>query len=278
MRDVSGDVDGEMKRTRLDDRTADRIASGAVTSEDAPPGYAGVAGLLSAAAAKPAAGGSAREAATVASMRAAILGTPVAVPTSRRNPLRTRAITARAATAAAIIVLGASGAAAATGSLPNSAQSTAQSVLSTIGVTVPGPNSHSTTNVSTNDEDHGTTTTTSTTSTSEVKDNNTTPTTQGPNANADFGLCTAAEAHQDNGAQPQSTVFPAPDSTTCTSAVAAHNAAKGSDSSDGHSADTTSTTSTTVSGHSHGAPDNNASTNSDGADSTGMSESSGHRS
>ncbi len=62
-----------MKRTRLDDRTADRLLSGAVTSEDAPPGYTGVADLLHATRPEPAGTELAGEASTVASMRAAIL-------------------------------------------------------------------------------------------------------------------------------------------------------------------------------------------------------------
>lgn len=267
-----------MKRTRLDDRTANRILSGAVTSEDAPPGYAGVANLLHSAANEPTAGELTREAATVASMRAAILGHPVPLTASRRRDVLKKVLTAKAAAAAAVVLLGASGAAAATGSLPDSAQSTAHSVLSALSISVPGPNSHASTNVSTNDETT-TTTSTSTTSTSTTVAANdvTTTTVKGPDANADFGLCTAAEAHQDNGAQPHSTVFPKPDSTTCTSVIAAHNASKGSESSDtaSNSADTTSTTSTTVSGRDHGSSEDGA-TNSDGADSTGTTASGSH--
>jgi hypothetical protein len=265
----------EMKRTRLDDRTADRILSGAVTSDDAPPGYAGVAGLLHSAADQPAAGGLTREAATVASMRAAILGHPVPLTASRRRNVLKKVITAKAAAAAVVVVLGATGAAAATGALPDSAQSTAKSVLSALSINVPGPNSHAGTNVSTNDSTTSTTSTTST-STTVASNNVTTTTVKGPNANADFGLCTAAEAHQDNGAQPHSTVFPKPDSATCTSVIAAHNAAKGS-SDTSNTADSTSTTSTTVSGHAHGSSTSDG-TESDGADSTGATQSGTHHS
>ena len=40
------DVQDEMRNLLLDRETADRLLSGSVAPDDAPPGYAGVAGLL----------------------------------------------------------------------------------------------------------------------------------------------------------------------------------------------------------------------------------------
>jgi len=93
---------------------------------------------------------------------------------------------------------------AAANALPSAAQGVASDALANVGVNVPNPNSHSGAHPGTRGKsaDHNT-------SSSANSDNDTT----GPNAHADFGLCTAAEAHQDNGAQPKSSVFPS--ATTC---------------------------------------------------------------
>jgi hypothetical protein len=163
-----------MRPVRLDDRTASRLLAGAVTPEDAPPGYAGAAQLLDSARPRPASAPLAREAATVASMRAAILGHPVPV-FPRRKPMLAKLLTAKAAAVVAVAALAATGAAAATGSLP-------------------GVNSHAGSHPN-----------------SPNTPNSSTPTT-GPNAHADFGLCTAEKAaagHPNSAA----TVFPS--SSTC---------------------------------------------------------------
>jgi hypothetical protein len=97
---------------------------------------------------------------------------------------------------------------AAANALPGAAQSTASDALAKVGVSVPNPNSHSSVHANTRGKsgDHPT-------SSSATPADATT----GPNAHANFGLCTAAEAHQDNGAQPKSTVFPS--ATTCSTVV-----------------------------------------------------------
>jgi hypothetical protein len=97
---------------------------------------------------------------------------------------------------------------AAANALPGAAQSVASDTLAKVGVSVPNPNSHSSGHADTRGKsgDHAT-------------PSSATPAdaTTGPNAHADFGLCNAAEAHQDNGAQPKSTVFPS--ATTCSTVV-----------------------------------------------------------
>jgi hypothetical protein len=191
-----------MRRFRLDDRTVDRLVAGTVTSEDAPPGYAGVASLLQAARTEPAAGELAREAATVASMKASILGTPVPLHHTRRNNVLSKALAAKAVGVAAVVLLGAGSAAAATGSLPDQAQSTAQHVLANLNISVPGPNSHS-------NGPHG--------KSADHPSNN--EQSNGPNSHANFGLCTAEEAHADAGVTPNTNATVWPSSSTCDTVV-----------------------------------------------------------
>jgi len=71
-----------MGRHMLDERTADRILSGVLAPEDAPPGYAEVATLLSAAHQPPVPQELARCSQTVAAMAGAVAGTA----TTARSP------------------------------------------------------------------------------------------------------------------------------------------------------------------------------------------------
>ena len=199
------DVVGEMKRTPLDDRTADRLLAGAVTPEDAPPGFAGVADLLQTARPAPAVGKLANEAATVASMRAAIEGQPVPHPSSRRKKMLAELITAKVLAAAAVVVIGAGSAAAATGTLPGAAQATASDMLAKVGVSVPSPNGHA--------NGHGDIRGKS--GTHPVNAPSTASTT-GPDAHADFGLCTAQAAAAGH---PNTTATVFPSATTCSTVV-----------------------------------------------------------
>ena len=189
----------EMRPIRLDARTADQFLSGALAPDDAPPGYAGVAHLLEAAGANLGADESVREAATVAAMQAAALGHLGSVTALHEKRMLSKTLTVKAAVLAAVL-LGASTAAAATGSLPGGAQNTASMVLAKIGISVPGPNhpgnSHAESRgKSAGHSGHG----------------------NGPNAHANFGLCTAEEAHADSGHQPNAHATVFPPSTTCTS-------------------------------------------------------------
>jgi hypothetical protein len=187
------DLGSEMRLTRLDDRTADRLLAGAVTSEDAPPGYAGVARFLQAARPRPAAGELARETATVATMTAALLTHPAPVSQSRRKHMLSKILTAKAAAAATAVLLSAGTAGAATGNLPDAAQGIASRMLIKVGVSVPGPNSHSDVHPDTR----------GTSADQPAGGDTTSP--SGPDAHADLGLCTAQAAMAEHS---QATVFP----------------------------------------------------------------------
>ena len=118
----------------LDANTAERLLSGAVPAADAPPGYGAVASVLAAAAAPgPVPEMDFEELARVARRSA---DRPGPSPT-RRSPMLGKLLTMKAAAAAGVILIGASGAAAATGSLPGSVQGVAHSTLAHVGVDVP---------------------------------------------------------------------------------------------------------------------------------------------
>lgn len=192
----------EMRVNRLDERTADRLLSGAVGPDDAPPGYAGVARLLESAGSPAGNGaGPAREAATVAAMQAAVLGhlVPVPDPGEKRKVL-SKVMTVKAAGVAAAVLLGGGTAAAATGSLPGPAQNAAAHVFSSVGIDMPdggsnGPhghghgNGHAESNATGTDQSGGTST--------------------GPNSHALPGLCNAAKHNGTSTGHPpgKSTVF-----------------------------------------------------------------------
>jgi hypothetical protein len=131
---------GEMHLTRLDPETARRLVDGCVAPDDAPPGYAGVAELLAAASGAASDSdrvGNDREEDTVSAMQAIVLehlDTPTIAP--RRRHMRKKVLAAKTAAATTAVLLGAGAAAAATGTLP------ASSVLSKIGISVPGNNGH----------------------------------------------------------------------------------------------------------------------------------------
>ena len=118
----------------LDPNTAERLLSGAVPAADAPPGYGPVASVLAAAAAP----GSVpdmdfEELARVARRAAA----PSGPSPTRRFPMIGKLLTMKAAAVAGVVLIGATGAAAATGRLPSAVQRVAHSTLSHVGVDVP---------------------------------------------------------------------------------------------------------------------------------------------
>jgi hypothetical protein len=189
-----------MRPIRLDATTADRLLSGELAPEDAPPGYAGVAQLLDAAGAGLGAQGSVREGANLVAMQAAAVGRLAWAPAAQEKRVISKVLPIRTAVVAAAVLLGGGTAAAATGSLPAGVQNAASTVLAKIGISVPGPNNSGhdhpgTGGKSAGHAHHG----------------------KGPNAHATYGLCTAAEAHADSGhtPNPHATVFPS--TTTCTS-------------------------------------------------------------
>jgi hypothetical protein len=135
------DMDSEMQPLPLDSDTADRLLAGSVAPEDAPPGYGRVVRLLEAASAEPSSEELAREAETVAAMKAALCS-PVHrnVASSRRSLMpfalsrpRLTAVVVAAAFAASVGMASA-------GSLPGAAQDVASEMLAKVGITVPGPN------------------------------------------------------------------------------------------------------------------------------------------
>ncbi|MHB8438419.1 MAG: hypothetical protein ACYDD4_04570 [Acidimicrobiales bacterium] len=168
-----------MRPHRLDASTADRLLSGAVSPDDAPPGYVGVAHLLGAAGTGLGAGELAREVATVAAMQAAVLGHLTPTTINRGKKMISKILTVKAAAASVAVLMGAGSAAAATGSLPSGVQNAAATVLAQVGITVPNGHHSSHANA-----DNGQST--------------------GPNANAAFGQCTAATAQAAAGHQPNS--------------------------------------------------------------------------
>lgn len=133
-----------MRGSWLDHATADRLLSGQVAPDDAPPGFAGVALLVRTLAAPPTSGELVRETDAIA-LASAVLrsrASSFAPPRPSRavlngHPVRPRFFRTKIA---ALVVVGAlvgtSGLAAA-GVLPDPAQDVAATVLSTIGIRVP---------------------------------------------------------------------------------------------------------------------------------------------
>jgi len=123
-------VEGEMRRLHrthrdpfaLDQDTAERLLSGRLEPDDAPPGYSRVAELLARAASdRPAAEEQAGKAAALAAF-AAVRTRPPHPPIPQRWSVLTKLFTVKAVAAAVLGVLALGGVAAATGNLPAPAQ------------------------------------------------------------------------------------------------------------------------------------------------------------
>lgn len=121
---------------RLDDRTADRLLAGTVEPADAPPGLAGTAQLFGRAATEFSAADV--DPVLISAMAEAIALAPIPAP-SRRKPMLTQLLTAKVAAVAATVVLSATGAAAATGTLPDAAQSAVADAVAHVGVNIENP-------------------------------------------------------------------------------------------------------------------------------------------
>lgn len=178
----------------IDDRTADRILSGSVSPDDAPPGYEQVARVVRAAQA-PASGAELANEQSVVSMAVAAISNPVQAPlgpgSHRRRRMVSKLATVRAAAITAAAVLGAgAAAAAATGSLPTQTSNSASH-----------GSGHNTTG---SDPTSTTSTTTGSGNTTQANPNlNSTnplnlPTTGPANFHAVIGLCRAFLAHNSN--------------------------------------------------------------------------------
>jgi hypothetical protein len=104
----------------LDPDTADRLLAGRLTSDDAPPGYGGVAQLLQRAHVDTGSESDVTDDELVVAIVNAIVTNDPA--RTKRNHVLTRIVTTKALVAAAVVALTATGAAAATGMLPDNAQ------------------------------------------------------------------------------------------------------------------------------------------------------------
>ena len=135
----------------LDANTAERLLSGAVPAADAPPGYGPVASVLAAAGLPGAVPEMDFEELARVARRTADHSGP---SPSRRSPMLAKLLTMKAAAAAGAILIGASGAAAATGSLPGSVQGVAHSTLAHVGVDVPDDNNNQNSHDSNQDTNH----------------------------------------------------------------------------------------------------------------------------
>ena len=170
----SDDETGGMSRLPFDATTADRFLAGQVSPEDAPPGFRDLAALIQAARPQAAEETSPIESTTVAALAASERVNDSVVGEGKKKMLG-RVLTVKAAAVAGALAFGGVAAAAATGSLPPSAQSAVSHGLSHVGVSVPNPDSSESTTIGVD----------STTPTSEAGDNRATAT-----ADA-FGQCTA---------------------------------------------------------------------------------------
>lgn len=120
----------------LDADLADRILDGDVDADDAPAALAGVTRLVARASTTAPAAGNDQ---LIAAMTSAITSSPSSVTAHRRNrkPMLAQILTAKFAAAAFTVAVGATGAAAATGTLPDAAQDRIASAAERIGVDLP---------------------------------------------------------------------------------------------------------------------------------------------
>jgi hypothetical protein len=124
-------------RQTLDDDSASRMLQGLVHPDDAPPGYASVAGILTSAAQFPPLAedaGTATICAMVEEIRSGAAPTP---ENSRRRSMLGKLFAGKALVAMATVALTATGAAAATGSLPAPVQDAVSEAVSHVGVDLP---------------------------------------------------------------------------------------------------------------------------------------------
>ena len=117
---------------------SEQLISGRIAPDDLPDDSARVARLLTALR-SPTASDGAGEQEAVATIVAAIAAAPISLETSRRRRMLPQLLTAKAAAAAAVVLLAGTGAAAATGSLPDVAQSRVADALAKVDVSIPKP-------------------------------------------------------------------------------------------------------------------------------------------
>ncbi len=132
------DIRGEMRNLLLDRATADRLLTGHVDPDDAPPGYAGVAEVLRSASSFPLLDPE-REQATVAAMVEEIRTHLLAPSPDRQRRSIKRLVRAKVMVLAVGATLVGTTSLAFAGALPGAAQAVAHTMLARIGVSVPGP-------------------------------------------------------------------------------------------------------------------------------------------
>jgi hypothetical protein len=137
------DMEYEGYRVPLDLDTADRLLTGAVAPEDAPPGYASVARMLDVASAEPTSDEVGREAEIVALIAATVRSSPHTDSSSPRRSFMPFALSRPRLTAALVAAgLACSAGLASAGALPGAAQEVASEMLAKVGISVPGPDEH----------------------------------------------------------------------------------------------------------------------------------------
>lgn len=184
------DWNSRMNRIPFDERTADRLLSGQLAPDDAPPGLAGLASFARAAA-QPAADGTAWSPSLVTAMAEAVTAgetAPIDSSPNRRRSMLGKVLTAKAAAglAAGILTAG-TAAAAAAGALPGQASHHAQVAVSaattaTTGGSGTGSDSPGASGAAHSHGRHGASSGTSSASI---------PLTGPANVHAQYGLCTA---------------------------------------------------------------------------------------
>ena len=132
------DLGNEMRNLLLDRDTADRLLSGSVAPDDAPPGFAGVAGLLRSCAQLSPPDGE-RERAAIFAMTQMIRSHRSANPSVRGRVAARRSLRLKlVGVGAGAMLVGTSGLAFA-GELPAPAQRIAHTVFASIGLEIPTP-------------------------------------------------------------------------------------------------------------------------------------------
>jgi len=127
-----------MAPLHLDATTTERLITGALEIDDAPPGFDRVAALINKAQGPATAGELAARVATVTAFAAKVRARPV-VRARTKGTFAFPKFPAKVLALAAPVVLLGGGVAAATGSLPPSAQAAVSRALSSLGISVPNP-------------------------------------------------------------------------------------------------------------------------------------------
>jgi hypothetical protein len=141
------DLPREMRGSRLDDDTLERLLAGAVEPDDAPPGYAEVARVLRTARTTGVAlelDEVSREAEHVAAART-LLGprSPASTPShGRSRKMRSKGYRLKVSGLVVVGTLAATSGLAAAGALPDAAQDALSGVLDRVGITVPAGGDH----------------------------------------------------------------------------------------------------------------------------------------